>query len=177
METLQNKVTFLCNSEDSICANRSCTNSIIIGPDSDILGNSDSCIIVGQKNLIPQNAKNCHIFGSNIHLTNENVLRDITYIGGTEKIYLDKQTFLYGPLKKISDTLNELFTFNMENHEAMENICLVTNNREGETEFIDIIPKIQELEDKLNMLLYAPGGPMYLLAKDRFENLNSSPLS
>jgi len=37
-------------------------------------------------------------------------------------------------------------------------------------EFVDIAEKLADLEDKINMLLYSPGGPMFEAAKHSFES-------
>lgn len=37
-------------------------------------------------------------------------------------------------------------------------------------EFVDIVERLSSLEEKVNMLLYMPGGPMYQVAKQSFES-------
>lgn len=34
---------------------------------------------------------------------------------------------------------------------------------------MDLKAKIEELDEKVNMLLYAPGGPLYVEAEERFK--------
>lgn len=62
-------------------------------------------------------------------------------------------------------TLTEVYQLHNAIYIGSDSKILISINGE----FVDIAEKLADLEEKVNMLLYAPGGPMYQIAKQSFD--------
>jgi hypothetical protein len=172
-------------------------NTLVIGPDNMCQG-GDYCFIIGSKNVIPYGATNCGIIGCNVQLTHDNVLKDAIYFGSCKQnFFISKSNDWFGVLDKIENLLKPLLSKSASNssnngNNSNTNDSSNTNNSteelqpetgvtprimlgretdDGKEEFIDLKAKIEELEEKLNMLLYAPGGPLYQDAEKSFNTI------
>lgn len=107
--------------------------------------------IYGSCGVIPGSATRCVILGNNVHLTTNDDLIDA--------IYIDTQ-----PINTTSCPDKETAT----KHNTKIYVTI-------DGKFVNIIDKLVQLEQKVDMLLYAPGGPMYELAKQSFEETQAHP--